>query len=146
MSGSGDGCCPQAEADRSNIIANTMRFFISIYFDCEVPIVCQLSANAVWNGIDRNIVMAISEHLQRRIQKKYEPSSLVSFTYKGNDIMLKTDAEGNGVLMFIGKRTRNGKIKGSRYSRRLVVNKDGIVIKDHWEMKGKATDASGFDN
>lgn len=82
--------------------------------------------------------MALSEHLEKQLQKKYEPSTMVSLKYKGNDISLKTDQEGNGILMFIGKATKDGKIKGERYARRLLKDPDGKIIKDHWERKGKA--------
>ncbi|HYG02520.1 MAG TPA: hypothetical protein VD927_08740 [Chryseosolibacter sp.] len=83
--------------------------------------------------------MALSEHLEKTLKKKYEPSSMVTFKYKGNDVSLKTDPEGNGIMLFIGKSTRDGKINGERYARRLLKDRDGKIIKDHWERKGKAT-------
>jgi hypothetical protein len=32
-----------------------------------------------------------------------------------------------------------GKIKGERYARTLKYDREGNLIKDHWELKGKAT-------
>ena len=39
--------------------------------------------------------------------------------------------------MFIGKKEANGLIKGDRYARRLLKDKEGKIIKDHWDYKGK---------
>ena len=73
------------------------------------------------------------------LQKKYEPSALISLKYKGNDLVTKTDENGNPVLLFVGKKTDNGKIAGKRYVRTLIFNKENVIIKDHWDLKGKAT-------
>ncbi|MBT1703528.1 hypothetical protein [Chryseosolibacter indicus] len=83
--------------------------------------------------------MALSEHLETKLKKRYEPSSMVSMKYKGNDLAFKTDDEGNAILLFIGKKDSEGHIKGERYARRLKKDDEGKVIKDHWELKGKAT-------
>jgi hypothetical protein len=83
--------------------------------------------------------MALNEKLQFKLKKKYEPSSMITMKYKGNDVSFKTDEEGNPVLLFIGKADANGNIRGERYARRLKVSDNGDVIKDHWELKGKAS-------
>jgi hypothetical protein len=83
--------------------------------------------------------MALSEHLESKLKKRYEPSAMVSMKYKGNDLSFKTDDEGNAILLFIGKKSDAGTIKGERYARRLKKDDQGQVIKDHWELKGKAT-------
>ena len=83
--------------------------------------------------------MRLSEELQKKLHKKYEPSSMIAMKFKGNDLAFKTDDEGNAILLFIGKQQPNGTIKGERYGRTLKRDKDGNVIKDHWELKGKAT-------
>jgi hypothetical protein len=36
-------------------------------------------------------------------------------------------------------RSTKGKIKGQRYTRNLKRDKDGAVIKDHWDLKGKVS-------
>jgi hypothetical protein len=81
--------------------------------------------------------MAIGPDLLKILGKKYEPASFVERRYKGYDLGFKTDAEGNAILLFIGKKSDDGNIRGQRYARRLVKNKDGTVLKDHWDDKGK---------
>jgi hypothetical protein len=83
--------------------------------------------------------MALNEELTKKLAKKYDPSSMVDMKYKGYDLSFKTDEEGNAILLFIGKKTEQGTIKGERYARTLKKDRDGKVIKDHWELKGKAT-------
>lgn len=83
--------------------------------------------------------MKLSEDLQKKLQKTYEVSSLINMKYKGNDVSFKTDDKGNAVLLFIGKMNEDGNIKGERYARTLKYDREGKVIKDHWELKGKAS-------
>lgn len=83
--------------------------------------------------------MKLSEDLQKKLSKKYEPSTMVEMAYKGYDLSFKTDDEGNPILLFIGKMIGKGTIKGERYARTLKKDKEGKVFKDHWELKGKAT-------
>jgi hypothetical protein len=83
--------------------------------------------------------MKLSDDLQKKLGKTYEPSSVVDLKYKGYDLSFKTDEEGNAILLFIGKRTEQGTIKGERYARTLKRDREGKIFKDHWEMKGKAT-------
>lgn len=82
--------------------------------------------------------MRLNDDLLKILSKTYEKSSLINSSYKRNDISFKTDAEGNPVLFFIGKRSENGTIKGERYVRTLKQDKNGHIIKDNWELKGKA--------
>jgi hypothetical protein len=81
--------------------------------------------------------MKIGENLLKKLNKQYEPSSMVSIKLRGYDLALKTDEEGNPILLFIGKANKEGIIKGDRYARRLLKNKDGKILKDHWDYKGK---------
>ncbi len=83
--------------------------------------------------------MKINDHLQKKLGMKYEPSTLSEMKYRGNDIAFKTDAEGNPVLLFVGRKLENGSIKGERYARTLKYDRNGTIIKDHWELKGRAT-------
>ena len=83
--------------------------------------------------------MKLSEDLQKKLSKVYEPSTMVEMKYKGYDLSFKTDEEGNAILLFIGKKTAQGTIKGERYARTLKKDREGKVFKDHWELKGKAT-------
>lgn len=82
--------------------------------------------------------MALGADLLKLLSKSYEPSSLIERKFRGYDIAFKTDEEGNPVLLFIGKKTASGTIRGQRYARRLVKDHEGRYIKDHWDDKGKA--------
>jgi hypothetical protein len=83
--------------------------------------------------------MKLGDELQKKLSKTYEASSMIEMRYKQNDIAFKTDADGNPVLLFIGKKNEEGQIKGERYTRTLKTDKEGKIIKDHWDLKGKAT-------
>jgi len=83
--------------------------------------------------------MALNDDLIKTLRKSYEPAEMISMRFKGNDIAFKTDKDGNAILLFIGKLKEDGTIKGERYARTLKYDKEGKIIKDHWELKGKAT-------
>ena len=83
--------------------------------------------------------MSLSEDLLKKLNKKYEPSTMINFRYRNNDIAVQTDEEGNAVRMFIGKLKEDGFIKGERYSRTIKRDHDGSIVKDYWERKGKAS-------
>ena len=83
--------------------------------------------------------MPLNDALQKILSKKYEPSVMTEMKYKGYDLAFKTDEEGNPILLFIGKKTEKGEIRGERYARTLKKDREGKYIKDHWELKGKAT-------
>lgn len=83
--------------------------------------------------------MSLGDALQKKINGKFEPASKVTLRYRGQDLVLITDAEGNAVQLFLGRRTEDGTIKGDRYTRTLKYDDNGKRIKDHWERKGKAS-------
>ena len=83
--------------------------------------------------------MKLSEDLIKRLSKKHEPSVLIHDHFRGNDIAFKTDADGNAMQLFVGKRSDDGIIKGERFVRTLKFGRDGTIVKDHWENKGKAS-------
>ncbi len=64
---------------------------------------------------------------------------MIEMKCKGYDLSFKTEEGGNAVLLFIGKKTKQGAIKGERYARTLKKDREGKIFKDHWELKGKAT-------
>lgn len=51
-------------------------------------------------------------------------------------IAFQTDDAGRPVLLFIGQKQANGLIKGERFTRRLVKDTDGNIVKDHWDAQG----------
>lgn len=83
--------------------------------------------------------MKLSEDLIKKLSKKHEPSMMAHDTFRGNDIAFRTDADGNAIQLFVGKRAEDGTIKGERFARTLKRDKTGNLIKDHWERKGTAS-------
>lgn len=83
--------------------------------------------------------MPLSDDLLKKLAQKFEPQSNVSMRFKGYDLVIITDKDGNAVQLFMGKANGEGTIKGDRYARTLKHDKEGHLIKDHWERKGRAT-------
>ena len=83
--------------------------------------------------------MALSDDFIKKLKQKFEPSTTTQFRYRSNDIVVQADGEGNVIRAFIGRANDEGIVKGDRYSRTLKKDKQGKIIKDHWERKGKAT-------
>jgi hypothetical protein len=83
--------------------------------------------------------MKPGDDLLKKLNKIYEPSAFIQMKFRGNDVAFKTDEKGNAVLLFIGKAGEDGQIKGSRYARVLKYDANGNKVKDHWDLKGKAT-------
>jgi hypothetical protein len=83
--------------------------------------------------------MALSEVILKKINKKFEPDTWVQLKFRSYDIALKTDEEGNAIQMFIGKLKEDGMIRGERYSRRIIKDSEGNILKQHWDRKGKTS-------
>lgn len=83
--------------------------------------------------------MSLGPSILKLLDKKYEPSVMVERRFKEYDLAFKTDDEGLPILLFIGKKDGSGNVHGERYARRLVKDKEGIIVKDHWDFKGKAS-------
>jgi len=83
--------------------------------------------------------MALSDVIIKKLQRKFEPSTTTQFRYRSNDIVVQSDENGNAIRVFIGHANDKGIIRGERYTRVLKKDKDGKIIKDHWERKGKAS-------
>jgi len=81
----------------------------------------------------------LKDPILKVLNKIYQPASMVEMKFKKYDLAFKTDEKGRPILLFIGAKDASGKIKGERYARRLIENTEGIVLKDHWDHKGKAT-------
>ena len=81
--------------------------------------------------------MKLNESLLLKLAKKYEPSSMLNMKFRGIDLAVKTDREGNPVVVFVGRKQADGKIKGERYTRTLLRDGNGNLVKDHWDLKGK---------
>ena len=100
-----------------------------------VPAWCMIA----WQQICIANPMKLGEQLIKKISGRFEPLSTLRLRFRNNDLVLKTDKEGNAIQLFIGKANAEGIIKGDRYSRSLIRDRDGLLIKDYWERKGKAS-------
>jgi hypothetical protein len=96
-------------------------------------------ANYLLYCFTKQPVMSLGDELLKKINKTFEPSAKLSLRYKGYDLVLITDKDGNAVQLFMGKAAADGSIKGDRYARTLKHDREGRLIKDHWERKGKST-------
>ena len=83
--------------------------------------------------------MSLGDDLLKKINKKFEPSANIPLRYRNYDLVLITDKEGYAVQLFLGKADEAGVIRGDRYARTLKYDREGRLIKDHWERKGKAS-------
>ena len=83
--------------------------------------------------------MKLGTELLDLLSKKYTPKGMINLKFKGNDLAIKTDEDGNPVLLFLGKLNDQGQVVGSRYARTLKKDLEGNIYKDHWELKGKAS-------
>lgn len=81
--------------------------------------------------------MALGTELQKKLSKKFEPSATIHLKYKGKDLTVITDREGEAVTIFIGTRKSHDLIVGERYVRRIVRDDNGNILKSHWDNKGK---------
>ena len=83
--------------------------------------------------------MKLGDALLKLLGKKYAPSSTIDTVFHRYDLTFRTDPDGNPVQLFLGKRNEHGQVVGDRFARTLKYDKDGRLIKDHWERKGPAT-------
>jgi len=61
--------------------------------------------------------MAIGVELEKKLRRKFEPSSMISMRNKNFDVMIRTNTDRNAVQLFMGKANAEGIIKGERYTR-----------------------------
>lgn len=83
--------------------------------------------------------MPLSEDIIKKISHKFAPSSTQWLRQGRHDVALIVDEDGNAVQLFIGKKDEQGKVIGERYTRTLVYDNSGAVVKDHWDQKGKSS-------
>ena len=83
--------------------------------------------------------MKLNKAILNILTKRYKPLAVTQLKFRNYDLAVKTDDEGNAILLFLGKLNEQGIIKGERYARTLKKDREGNIIKDHWELKGKAS-------
>ena len=82
--------------------------------------------------------MKIGDKLLKELSKRYEPETTIDKKFGRYDLTFRTDSEGNPIMLFIGNRNTGGRITGNRFTRVIVRDSDGKVLKDHWDSKGRA--------
>lgn len=80
--------------------------------------------------------MELQDPIRKILSKKYEPSSLIVTRFERYDIAIKTDKEGDPMVLLMGHKDEKGQVKGERFTRRLKQTINGNIIKDRWEHKG----------
>ncbi|GAB2688880.1 hypothetical protein GCM10027037_09360 [Mucilaginibacter koreensis] len=83
--------------------------------------------------------MELGREMMKLLSKTYEPQTTIETKFKRYDLAFKTDDKGRPVLLFMGHKDAKGNIVGERFARRLKEDDQGMLIKDHWESKGKAS-------
>lgn len=81
--------------------------------------------------------MKIGDKLLKELNKTYPPDTLVNLRFGRYDVVLKTDASGLPILLFVGEADEQGQIRGERFVHRLVRDANGKIVKDHWDNQGK---------
>ncbi|MGV3601626.1 MAG: hypothetical protein ACO1N1_10505 [Dyadobacter fermentans] len=81
--------------------------------------------------------MKIGDKLLKELTKRYEPDSTIDKKFGRYDLTFRTDTDGNPVMLFIGTRDAAGRINGNRFTRVMVRDAEGKVVKDHWDAKGR---------
>ncbi|SEN03299.1 hypothetical protein SAMN05192574_102243 [Mucilaginibacter gossypiicola] len=82
--------------------------------------------------------MKVGPELLKILNKPFPAEQFIHQRFGRYDLAFKTDVQGRPVLLFMGIADADGNIKGERFARRLITGKDGKIIKDHWDNKGKA--------
>jgi len=81
--------------------------------------------------------MKLGTPLLKILARNYAPDEMIHQHFGRYDLAFKTDDQGRPILLYIGQADEHGIIKGEQFSRRLQIDKEGKVIKDHWDNKGK---------
>jgi len=72
--------------------------------------------------------MKLGPPLVELLEKIYQADVLIQIKFERYDLAFKTDAAGQPILLFIGKKDAQGRIRGERFVRQP---------KGHWDNKGK---------
>jgi hypothetical protein len=72
----------------------------------------------------------LGEPVLKLVNKVYTPNDMISLKFGRYDLALKTDNQGRGILLFMGRKNDKGDVTGERYARRIAENEEGNLIKD----------------
>lgn len=82
--------------------------------------------------------MPLHHELEKKLSKKFEPSSRLDDVFKGYDITFVTNEHGEPVTLFFGKRRPDGLIAGERFTRTIKRVPNSLEVKSsHWDNRGK---------
>ena len=79
----------------------------------------------------------VGDKLATKLSKPFAPDTRIDDEFKGNDLTIFTNDNGDAMVLFIGERRPDGSIKGDRFARRLVRDENGKTVKNHWDYKGR---------
>lgn len=80
---------------------------------------------------------SIGKRLETKLAKKYPSNATIHERFGNQDITFLTDEQGIAIQLFIGKRKEDGHIRGDRFSRRIIKDASGKIIRTHWDRMGK---------
>lgn len=80
---------------------------------------------------------SIGKRLEAKLAKKYAANATFHERFGNQDITYLTDDQGQVVQLYLGKRKDDGNIKGERFSRRIVKDASGKILRTHWDRMGK---------
>lgn len=80
---------------------------------------------------------SLGKRLEAKLAKKYAPTTTFHERFGAQDITYVTDDQGLPIQLYIGKRKEDGNILGERFSRKIVKDSAGKVLRTHWDKMGK---------
>lgn len=81
--------------------------------------------------------MKLGKEILKVLGQTYAADAMIERRVGRQTLLFKTDSFGRPVLLFMGKKGDDGQVKGERFTRQLVTDANGKVIKDHWDNKGR---------
>ena len=82
--------------------------------------------------------MPLHQLLDKKLSKTYEPKTRIDDVFKGYDITFLTNAHGEPITLFFGRRRPDGTIAGERYTRTIKREPSSLQVKhSHWDNQGK---------
>jgi hypothetical protein len=83
--------------------------------------------------------MPLKPALLKKLAGTFPPNTLVPLRFKGLDAAVRIGPDGLAWQLFLGKLDHTGRIRGERYVRTYKTDAEGQVLKDHWDLKGRAS-------
>jgi len=80
-----------------------------------------------------------SKTLLAKLDKVYPASSRIDDSFRGNELTMITNAQGQVMRLYIGKRMPGGNIAGEYYIRQVKAMEGESIKSSHWDKKGKVT-------